>query len=156
MSERSATRRQVLGCGVVGCATLAGVVGCSRGAASVGSASPSGTAAATATATSTPTSSAAVSDLAALSAVPARDALPVVDAAGNPGFLLRNGSAVVYLSAVCSHGGCNVAWDPGTGRFVCPCHLSEFDRTGRVLNPPAPGPLASQPVTVVDGQVRLA
>jgi Rieske Fe-S protein len=96
-----------------------------------------------------------VGGLAALSAVPSKDALPVADAAGNAGFLLRNGSTVVYLSAVCSHGGCNVEWDSGNGRFVCPCHLSEFDRTGRVLNPPAPGPLTARPVTVVDGQVRL-
>ena len=41
----------------------------------------------------------------------------------------------------CSHLGCTVPYEPATGRFVCPCHGSEFSTDGEVLNEPAPRPL---------------
>ena len=41
----------------------------------------------------------------------------------------------------CTHLGCAVPFDQGSGQFVCPCHGSEFTADGEVLNPPAPRPL---------------
>lgn len=41
----------------------------------------------------------------------------------------------------CTHLGCAVTFNQGTGQFVCPCHGSEFTSDGDVINPPAPRPL---------------
>ena len=37
------------------------------------------------------------------------------------------------LHAKCTHLGCAVTWNERSGRFVCPCHGSEFDQHGDVL-----------------------
>lgn len=50
----------------------------------------------------------------------------------------------VALSPVCTHRRCLV--DVAGARLVCPCHGSEYDRAGRVLNGPAERPLARYPV----------
>ena len=38
----------------------------------------------------------------------------------------------------CTHLGCAVPYDHAKGTFVCPCHGSEFEADGDLLNPPAP------------------
>lgn len=55
----------------------------------------------------------------------------------------------------CTHLGCNVPWDQEQGMLVCPCHSSQFDVHGDVLNPPAPRPLDLFRVSIVDGDVRV-
>ncbi|GAB4471357.1 MAG: Rieske (2Fe-2S) protein [Anaerolineae bacterium] len=55
----------------------------------------------------------------------------------------------------CTHLGCAVPYDPAQGRFVCPCHGSEFEQSGQVLNPPAPRPLDRFPVSFEDGMVLV-
>ena len=40
------------------------------------------------------------------------------------------------VSLVCTHLGCIV--NPSSDGFLCPCHGSRFDRTGRVVAGPAP------------------
>ena len=42
------------------------------------------------------------------------------------------------ISSKCTHLGCSVPWDKKINRFVCPCHASEFDISGKVLGSPAP------------------
>ena len=58
----------------------------------------------------------------------------------------------------CTHLGCNVnanAWDPAQASFICPCHNSQFNAEGEVLNPPAPRPLDIFQITIEDGMVKV-
>jgi cytochrome b6-f complex iron-sulfur subunit len=55
----------------------------------------------------------------------------------------------------CTHLGCAVPWDQAAGRFVCPCHGSEFEPDGEVLNAPAPRPLDRFAITIETGQIRV-
>ena len=49
-------------------------------------------------------------------------------------------STFVALSSQCTHQACEITgW--GASRFVCPCHGSTFDTSGRVMNGPAASPL---------------
>jgi len=59
------------------------------------------------------------------------------------------------LHRECTHLGCTVPWSAREGRFVCPCHASTFDITGRVLGPPAPRPLDLLPVRIENGIVKV-
>ena len=41
------------------------------------------------------------------------------------------------LSAVCPHLGCEVPWDAAAGKFMCPCHGSQFAPDGSLVRGPA-------------------
>lgn len=76
--------------------------------------------------------------------------------------LLRRGDKVFAYHNVCTHAGRKLDYAPGEflldkGRIICPVHGSTFDiESGVCCGGPAAGPLKSVPVTVVDGEVRLA
>jgi len=59
------------------------------------------------------------------------------------------------LHRQCTHLGCSVPWDEGSGRFACPCHASAFDLRGDVLAPPAPRPLDLFAVRIENGIVKV-
>jgi len=59
------------------------------------------------------------------------------------------------LYRACTHLGCAVPWDAEKRRFVCPCHGSEFEPDGAVLNPPAPRPLDLFAVTIAEGRLSV-
>jgi Rieske Fe-S protein len=59
------------------------------------------------------------------------------------------------FSAVCSHTGCNVAWQPEDGQFVCPCHEGRYDIAGQVVSGPPPRPLNQLPTRVDNGQLLI-
>ncbi len=138
-------RRQVLrraGLVAAGAAAVGVLAACGGGGGgSTSSGSPSGNA------------GGASGALAKVSDVPEGGALSVQDADGNE-ILLTQASAgtIVALSAICTHQGCTVTGD-GRG-LVCPCHGSVFDLSGANVSGPAPRPLATVDVHVVDGDVR--
>ncbi|HEX6247121.1 MAG TPA: Rieske (2Fe-2S) protein [Nocardioidaceae bacterium] len=93
-------------------------------------------------------------ELVRLADVPVGGATSVDDSAGNPVIVAqpRRGEVVAF-SAVCTHRGCTVA-PAEDGVLRCPCHGSTFDATtGDNTGGPAPEPLPSVPVSVVDGRV---
>ncbi|HEX9043741.1 MAG TPA: TQO small subunit DoxD [Candidatus Limnocylindrales bacterium] len=70
---------------------------------------------------------------------------------GDPAVIIRlTSSHVVAYDAVCTHQGCTVGYDQGSGLLVCPCHGAAFDPThgAEVVGGPAPAPLTSLPLHI--------
>ena len=60
------------------------------------------------------------------------------------------------LNAVCTHLGCVVPWNVAENKFMCPCHGSQYDNTGKVIRGPAPRSLALAHVEENNGKVSLS
>jgi Rieske Fe-S protein len=62
-----------------------------------------------------------------------------MNSAEQQGLLLaKEDGALIAVSRVCTHMKCPVEWNvQNKERLVCPCHGSQFDVNGRVLNGPA-------------------
>lgn len=56
-------------------------------------------------------------------------------------WLVRTEKGLAALYKVCTHLECLFNWNEQEGKFICPCHGSEFDREGTCLTGPAPRPL---------------
>jgi cytochrome b6-f complex iron-sulfur subunit len=59
------------------------------------------------------------------------------------------------LNAVCTHLGCVVPWNKAQNKFMCPCHGSQYDKTGKVVRGPAPLSLALSHMSTETGEVVL-
>lgn len=59
------------------------------------------------------------------------------------------------LSRKCTHLGCTVLWVSKEKKFVCPCHSSEFDIRGQVLDSPASRALDSYRVFIENNVVNV-
>jgi len=53
----------------------------------------------------------------------------------------KENGEVRALTNVCTHMQCDVHWDPGGNRFLCPCHGGLYDRDGNNIGGPPPSPL---------------
>lgn len=68
----------------------------------------------------------------------------------------RTGGSVRAFSAVCTHLGCVIEWQPSASQaWFCPCHHGRYDREGRVLGGPPPRPLEPVQASVRNGQVYV-
>jgi thiosulfate dehydrogenase (quinone) large subunit len=74
-------------------------------------------------------------------------------ATGSADVLIRHqNGALVALSAICTHAGCEVAYQGGV--LYCPCHGSRFDATtGAVIQGPAVTPLPKRRVIESGGEI---
>ena len=59
------------------------------------------------------------------------------------------------INPTCTHLGCTVNWNAEQNRFVCPCHGSQYDPQGRVVQGPAKRSLPLITVVVKQNQIRL-
>ena len=67
--------------------------------------------------------------------------------------LVDAGGELRAFSAVCTHLGCIIRWEPEMDHLYCACHGGMFDRGGQVIGGPPPRPLPQYPVEVRKGQV---
>lgn len=116
------------------------------------------------TPTNPPAQSRSTSGAASGTAVGAASSVPVGHglsftnpAGGSPAWVVHpSGNTFVAFSAICTHAGCTVQYDPSNIQFICPCHSGVYDaRTGQVLQGPPPAPLPSIPVHVADGKIHV-
>lgn len=71
-------------------------------------------------------------------------------------WLLRGGEGpetLRALSAICPHLGCLI--ERREGGFVCPCHVSDFDRAGAPQRGPSPRAMDPIEARVSDGRVEV-
>lgn len=57
------------------------------------------------------------------------------------------------LSAVCPHLGCSIAWNSGSGTFVCPCHGGCFTKSGSRISGPPPRNMTALDSKATDGRL---
>ncbi len=96
--------------------------------------------------------------VATVASVPVGRALSFTNAAdGSPAWVVHpSGNTFVAFSAICTHAGCTVDYDPSNVQFNCPCHSGVYDaRTGQVLQGPPPLPLPSIAIHVANGEIRV-
>lgn len=70
-------------------------------------------------------------------------------------YISRLPEGVLALYWRCPHLGCTVPWVEGEGKFVCPCHGSEYEPTGQNIAGPAPRPMDIMAVDVADGRLLI-
>lgn len=70
-------------------------------------------------------------------------------------YALREDNQVKVFSPVCTHMGCNVAWNEQNQEFECPCHGGKYNKNGEVIAGPPPKPLHQYPVEVDQGTVWI-
>ncbi len=67
----------------------------------------------------------------------------------------KDGSIIAF-DEQCVHKGCKYDWNASKKEFLCPCHQSRYDTTGKVLGGPAPRPLTRLKVEKAqDGALKL-
>jgi cytochrome b6-f complex iron-sulfur subunit len=87
--------------------------------------------------------------------IPRNGGLIVNLQAGHVALVDTNGEVRAF-SAVCTHLGCIVKWQPAEHHVLfCPCHKGTYDRSGSVVSGPPPRPLQRYAVTERDGKIYV-
>ncbi len=81
------------------------------------------------------------------------DGVRFVQLPEGPVMLGKVDNEVHALSAICTHLGCIIQWNPNAKQFICPCHGGKYDLNGKVVSGPPPRPLEKIEVKLRDGQV---
>jgi len=69
--------------------------------------------------------------------------------------IYNDGGTFKVFSTVCTHMGCDVAWNGGEKTWDCPCHGSRFLATGELKNGPAKRGLDPLDATIAGGEIKL-
>ena len=77
------------------------------------------------------------------------------DIDGRPVAIFGQDKQVTVLENICTHRGCQTAWNDDERTWDCPCHGSRYNADGTVLRGPARAPLKTLGHTVADGEVKL-
>jgi cytochrome b6-f complex iron-sulfur subunit len=65
-------------------------------------------------------------------------------------YLINNDEGLLALYWKCPHLGCTVPWREDEDAFKCPCHSSEYNRYGELVDGPAPRPMDLMGISVDD------
>jgi len=80
----------------------------------------------------------------------------MIQGEGKPVLVLSlGGGKFRAFSAICTHLGCIVKWDPATQKILCPCHAGAFGPDGKVLGGPPPRPLPEYEVVRVGNELKV-
>ena len=60
------------------------------------------------------------------------------------------------MSAVCTHLGCTVQYQPDTQQIWCPCHNGRYDLNGRNIQGPPPRPLVTFDVKLRGEEIHVS
>jgi len=67
----------------------------------------------------------------------------------------KSAGEIIAFSPQCTHLGCAFRYEEQKKTFLCPCHTSNFDMDGKVLDGPAPRPLDRYEVKVEGNKLLL-
>jgi len=70
-------------------------------------------------------------------------------------YIIKEGGQLKALSAICTHLGCTVPWDPGRNEFVCPCHGGTYSADGTHISGPPRRSLDSLETKVSGGKLMV-
>lgn len=87
-----------------------------------------------------------ISEIPAVAEVGGQAALSVPEALLEVVVAQPTAGCFIAVWRICTHGACEVSWEPETREIVCPCHLSRFSEEGLVMEGPATEDLRSFPV----------
>ncbi len=77
---------------------------------------------------------------------------------GDPTYIVVESKEAIAdygINAICTHLGCVVPWNGNENKFMCPCHGSQYDSTGKVVRGPAPLSLALVHAKVEEDKINL-
>lgn len=69
--------------------------------------------------------------------------------------VIRTEKGFKAFSAICTHLGCIVVWEPQKGQIACPCHAGFFDLEGNAISGPPKQPLSVYSTSILDGKVFI-
>jgi cytochrome b6-f complex iron-sulfur subunit len=80
----------------------------------------------------------------------------LVQGEGKPVLVLSLGDGrYKAFSAICTHLGCIVKWDPETRKILCPCHAGVFGADGKVVGGPPSRPLPEYEVLKQGNELKV-